>query len=78
MRSTAKTHLVEFRNLAESLSEAFSDPDSIRESARQVAQAGSLSEAIAWHDRRSGPIERAYAILGITDELFAAADGRES
>jgi len=70
MRSSAASRLFEYRNLAESIAKLHSKSSSIRDLGREVAQASTLEEAIAWHDSIPDPVSQAYAVLGIADHLF--------
>jgi len=70
-RSTARLHISSFRNLAEALIDAFPNARKVRSDAVEFARSHALQSAIKWHEAFTTPIDRAYAILGITDEQIA-------
>lgn len=72
MLSTAKTRLIEFRNLAEAIAALVSDAEDVRARGREIASRTALREALAWHATLTQSADRAYAVLGITDALFPA------
>ena len=72
MRSTAKTRLSEYRNLAESLIDGFA---AFRQRGFEIADCSTLQESMQWHQTLADPIRQAYGLLGITDRLFPAVDG---
>ena len=69
MQSTVKGRLCEYRNLAEAISD-FSPCAAALRARGQAAARGPLTEAIAWLSTFPEALDRSYALLGITDELF--------
>ena len=70
MRSTARTRITEYRNLAESIAVHFPSAADFRDQGYNVAQASTLSAAMDWHSQIPGSSDQAYALLGITDAII--------
>ena len=70
MRSTARTRITEYRNLAEAITVHFSDAAKFRDEGRNVALSSTLREAMTWQLHVPDPIGRAYAVLGIADAII--------
>jgi hypothetical protein len=70
MRSTARLHITEYRNLSESIAVHFPLAAEFRDQGNDVAQSSTLSSAMKWHSAIVDPIDQAYALLGITDAII--------
>ncbi len=71
MRSTAGRAMTEYRNLAESIMVHVADADDARADGYDLTDPKALANAMAWHDELPNKPSRNYALLGITDRLFA-------
>ena len=72
MRSTARTRLAAYQNLAEAIAIHHPSALHMREEGSRKEKCGTLNEAMAWHATIADPISRAYALLGIA-EAFASS-----
>ena len=70
MQSTAKSSLVDYRNLAEAIIDLSSSAQASRTRGQAIGAAGSLSQAMLWHATLLDGVDRSYALLGITDALY--------
>jgi len=70
MRSTARTQITEYRNLAESIAVHFATAADFRDQGYNVAQSSTLADAMDWYSQIPRPSDQAYALLGITDAII--------
>ncbi|MCA8990097.1 MAG: hypothetical protein KDA78_20790 [Planctomycetaceae bacterium] len=70
MRSTVRTRITGFRNLAESIAVHFHAAADFRVQGHDIAQSQTLSAALYWFSRIPGSLDRVYALLGITDAMI--------
>ena len=70
IRSTAGTRIAEYRNLAESIAIHLATAMDFRGQGYNVAQSATLFAAMDWQSQIPNSIDRAYALLGITDAIF--------
>jgi hypothetical protein len=67
MRSTARTRLLGFRNLAESIEVHLRDANRLREGGSERVHRSTLAEALDWQRLIPDQVDRAYAMLGIAE-----------
>lgn len=70
MRSTARTRIDEYRNLAESIASHFPAAADFRTEGYSLVRSSTLSNAMIWYSQIPSSSNQAYASLGITDAVF--------
>ena len=71
MRSTARRTMTEYRNLAESIIVHVKGADDARTNGYNATDPKALAQAMMWYDDLPDAPSRNYALLGITDRIFA-------
>lgn len=70
MRSTARTRITGYRNLAESIAHSFPNARTFREQGCNLATTSTLPATMDWHSQIAESSDQVYALLGITDAII--------